>query len=71
MKKFEPYVKEEFAEMRPYMVGEVLNNVLIPDAARKAGSPKEGDMIARNPQNHDERWIVAEADFKDNFKSVE
>lgn len=36
------------------------------DAAN--GSPKLGDKIARNPANHSDRWLVAEAYFKGNFE---
>ena len=31
------------------------------------GSPKIGDMIARNPKNHKDQWLIAEQYFKDNF----
>ena len=34
------------------------------------GSPKIGDMIARNPQNHNDQWLVAEQYYKDNFKLI-
>ena len=42
----------------------------ISDADRKNGSPKLGDMIARNPKNHLDQWLVAEQYFKDNFERV-
>jgi len=42
--------------------------VSISDADLKNGSPKIGDMIARNPLNHNDQWLVAEQYFKDNFK---
>ena len=32
-----------------------------------AGSPKRGDMIARNPKNYREQWLVAAQYFSDNF----
>ena len=34
------------------------------------GSPKIGDMIARNPKNHKDQWLVAEKYFKDNFEEI-
>lgn len=37
---------------------------------KKAGSPRIGDMIARNPKNHLDQWLVAEQYFKDNFEPV-
>ena len=43
--------------------------VSISDADLKNGSPKIGDMIARNPINHNDQWLVAEQYFKDNFES--
>ena len=42
--------------------------VSISDADLVNGSPKLGDMIARNPKNHLDQWLVAEQYFKDNFK---
>lgn len=39
-----------------------MSNVSISDADIQAGSPKEGDMIAVNPNNPTDRWLVA-ADF--------
>jgi hypothetical protein len=35
------------------------------------GSPKIGDMIARNPKNHLDQWLVAEQYFKDNFEAID
>lgn len=32
------------------------------------GSPKEGDMVARNPKNHLDQWLVAKKYFEDNFE---
>lgn len=44
--------------------------VSISDSDLKNGSPKLGDMIARNPKNHLDQWLVAEKYFKDNFESI-
>jgi hypothetical protein len=43
--------------------------VSISDVDRDNGSPKIGDMIARNPKNHLDQWLVVEKYFKDNFES--
>ena len=56
--------------MRPYPVGDDLNCVSISDVNRNAGSPMPGDMIARNPKNHADKWLVAAKYFADNFESV-
>jgi hypothetical protein len=61
------YRRKALAEMRPYQPGETLNGVSISEADRLAGSPKAGDMIARNPKNHADQWLVAAQYFKDNF----
>lgn len=42
--------------------------VSISDTDLKKGSPKIGDMIARNPINHNDQWLIAEQYFKDNFE---
>jgi len=44
--------------------------VSISQADLDNGSPKIGDMIARNPKNHNDQWLVAEQYFKDNFKEI-
>lgn len=67
---FKPYRRKQIAELRPYQPGEAIEGVSVTEADRAAGSPKEGDMIARNPKNHDDRWLVAAAYFRDNFEEV-
>lgn len=71
MSEFKQYRRKQIAELRPFVVGEVLServSVSVPD--REAGSPKAGDMIARNPKNHDDQWLVAAAYFADNFEEA-
>lgn len=71
MSKFKQYRRKQIAELRPYVKGEQLNDrVSISAADKENGSPKEGDMIARNPKNHKDQWLVAEQYFKDNFEKV-
>ena len=38
---------------------------------RRAGSPKPGDMIFRNPKNHKDQWLVAAAYFAENYEPIE
>lgn len=45
-----------------------LNKVSISDEDLKKGSPKIGDMIARNPKNYNDQWLVAKDYFEDNFE---
>ena len=48
--------------MTPWTPEIDMTGVSVSDADKAAGSPKPGDWIARNPQNHDDKWLVA-ADF--------
>ena len=65
---YKKYRRTNIAEMRPFKKGEKLNGVSISDADKKNGSPKVGDMIARNPKNHNDKWLVSKKYFKDNFE---
>ena len=64
---FRKYKRKAFAELRPYEEGDDLDGVSISSADRRNGSPKKGDMIARNPDDHDDQWLVAKAFFKKSY----
>lgn len=70
---FKRYSRTVISELRPYIPGEVLScQVSISSVDRETGSPKKGDMIARNPKNHADQWLVAKKYFEENnFKLVE
>ena len=71
MSEFKQYKRKEKAELRPFMEGELLEaTVSISQTDKDNGSPKVGDMIARNPKNHDDQWLVAKQYFEDNFEEV-
>ena len=77
---FTKYRRTQIAEMRPITAEEKkLGRLIVTKThSRKAisvsetdlqnGSPKSGDMIARNPLNQDDQWLVAEQYFKNNFE---
>ena len=44
--------------------------VSISSVDKENGSPKLGDMIARNPKDHNDQWLVAKQYFKDNFEQL-
>jgi hypothetical protein len=69
-KTFAKYRRKEVAELRPYQAGDALEGVSISAADLAAGSPKAGDMIARNPKNHSDQWLVAAKYFADNFEPM-
>lgn len=68
MAEFEKYRRKQIAELRPWQAGEPLDAVSVSAEDLKAGSPKAGDMIARNPKNHADQWLVAAQYFADNFE---
>jgi hypothetical protein len=70
MAEFTQYRKKQLAEMRPYEVGESLEHVSIAEGDRDNGSPQPGDMIARNPADHRDQWLVAAAFFAANYVPV-
>lgn len=80
MENFKKYIRKQIAELRPVNEQELkcdaeslfeLYHISISNADANNGSPKLGDMIARNPKNHDDQWLVAEQYFKDNFEELE
>ena len=61
----------EFKERNLVSAHETKDNVIevsISDVDLANGSPKIGDMIARNPKNYLDQWLVAEQYFNDNFE---
>ena len=86
MKNFKEYRRSQIAEMREVTEIDinVFNNhgfihiseypfgfnISISDADKNNGSPKIGDMIAKNPKDYSDQWLVAEQYFKDNFEQL-
>ena len=62
------YRRKGFSEMRPYIPGEDMQKISVSAPDLEAGSPKVGDMIARNPENHEDQWLVAKKYFDDNLE---
>jgi hypothetical protein len=86
MKNFKQFKRSQIAEMREVTEADINvfnnhgfihiyeypfgNNISISDADKNNGSPKIGDMIARNPKDYSDQWLVAEQYFKDNFEQL-
>ena len=78
MSEFTQYRRKQIAELRPYTPGAFWSVDWAAVRFRRKkdtkapppGSPKPGDMIARNPKNHDDQWLVAAQYFADNFEPV-
>lgn len=81
--EFKKYRRTQIAEMRPVTNDEIkLGGLIVKETnIRKSislsnvdlqnGSPKIGDMVARNPKNHNDQWLVAKEYFDDNFEPYE
>ena len=74
MENFKKYRRTQIAEMRPVTQGDIYEgldfNISVSNEDFKNGSPKIGDMIARNPKNHNDQWLVDKQYFQDNFKPL-
>lgn len=66
--EFKQYRKKGIAEMRPYVPGEDMRGISVAVPDMQAGSPKDGDMIARNADNHADQWLVSAAFFAKNYE---
>lgn len=67
MSEFKRYQRKQWTELRPYVHGEQTYGISISLTDLSNGSPKMGDMIARDPKNHLDQWLVNERFFKDNY----
>lgn len=70
MSEWQQYRRRRITEARPYKPGETMAGISISVIDQEAGSPKSGDMIARNPANHADQWLVAVKYFADNFEPL-
>lgn len=79
MSNFKQYRRKQIAELRPLTdeeleAGRLISTqkycISISEADLNNGSPKKGDMIARNPKNHNDQWLVAKDYFEQNFEEI-
>jgi len=70
MTDFAHYRKKQIAEMRPYVPGEDVTGITISETDAENGSPRDGDMIARDPANHVDQWLVSATFFAANYERV-
>jgi hypothetical protein len=64
---FRQFKRKDFAELRPHEEGEDIGDVSVSAANRRNVSPKKGDMIARNPDDHSDQWLVARKFFRKHY----
>lgn len=70
MNTWKQYKRKGVSEMRPYIEGEDVSKISITETDRQNGSPMLGDMIARNPKDHTDQWLVAKKYFEENLEEV-
>jgi hypothetical protein len=72
--KFKKYRRTKIAELRPVTGDELKygldSRISLSMSDKEEGRPLLGDMIARNPKNHDDQWLVNENYFKENFEEL-
>lgn len=68
--QFRSYRRTQTTEARPYVPNESMDGISISRPDLENGSPKVGDMILRNPANHEDKWLVAKAYFSVNFEEI-
>lgn len=69
--QFKQYTRTNIAEMAEWTPEVDMTDVSVSAEDKRAGSPKPGDMIARNPENHDDKWLVNADYFSANFAEVQ
>jgi len=78
MTLFREYMRKQKAQLREVTdleieTGKLLAKgtvVSLSEEDKKNGSPKKGDMVARNPKNHNDQWLVSKEYFEDNFEEL-
>jgi hypothetical protein len=62
--------RKQIAELADWTPDFDMTGVSVSDADKANGSPRALDKIARNPKNHDDKWLVAAQYFADNFEPI-
>ena len=70
MSEFKQYRKNQIAEMRTYEPGEDMTGITVNESDKMNGSPKVGDMVARDPRNHKDQWLVSHSFFTANYEPI-
>jgi hypothetical protein len=64
MSNWSKYQRTGEIEARNYIEGEDLEGISVSD---EDWPPSEGDMVARNPENKDDKWLVSEEYFEQHY----
>jgi len=66
--KMKNYRKKNVQPMEPWTHETDMALVSVSESDKTAGSPKAGDMIAVNPNDATDKWLVAKKFFEDNYE---
>jgi hypothetical protein len=61
------YIKKTQQKLIPWTEDMPMDLISVSEADKNNGSPKTGDMIAFNPKDKTDMWLVSEQFFKDNY----
>ena len=62
------YKKKQVQPMEPWSPKISMEGVSVSEPDKLNGSPKLGDMIAVNPSDINDKWLVAKKFFDDNYE---
>ena len=65
------YRKKEAQPMEPWTENYDMQGVSISEEDQLRGSPKQGDMIAINQNNAEDRWLVSSEFFARNYEEAQ
>jgi len=64
------YRKKNLQKLAPWEPTLIMDGISVSEADKANGSPKDGDMIAFNPKDGTDRWLVAAKFVDDNYEFV-
>lgn len=70
MSDWSNYRKKGVQQMRPYIPGEDMRGISISEPDKQTGSPKNGDMIARDSVDKYDQWLVSADFFARNYEPI-
>jgi hypothetical protein len=70
MSDFKKYRAKKIIEIRPYMEGEDITRTRLSSEDWFNGSPKIGDMIARDVSKHSDQWLISKKAFDNDYELV-
>lgn len=62
------YRKKGMVEAERWTPGIDMEGVSISPADKDNGSPKDGDMLARDPENPADRWLISQDYFRRHYE---